>query len=336
MKKILILGGTGAIGTYLVNELKNTDYDVYITSRSPHQNENNIHYIIGNAKNKFFLQDIFKQNFDCIVDFMAYKTFEFIDRYKDMLSSTKQYIFVSSYRVYADNGLNPLNENSPKLLDVATDETFLSSDDYSLEKARQEQILYDSKFKNYTIIRPSITFSQHRFQLGTIEADIIIHRTLKNKPIIFPTEMLDKYAAVSWAGNTGKMIKSLILNPETYTQAYNVSSAEKLTWRDIIGLYNKYIGLKIYEVDLNTYIKIMKGPYQVKYDRMFNRIMDNSKILKIMNCKADDLTSISEALKIELKDIASKTKKISANKRRSRKMDRVIFINRLRKLFKKD
>ena len=65
-------------------------------------------------------------------------------------------------------------------------------------------------------------------------------------------------------------------------------------------------------------------------------VTEDSKILKIMNCKADDLTSISEALKIELKDIASKAQKISANKRRSRKMDRVIFINRLRKLFKKD
>lgn len=44
------------------------------------------------------------------------------------------------------------------------------------------------------------------------------------------------------------------------------------------------------------------GVYQVLYDRMFNRIMDNSKILKQMNCKNLKLCPIEQALKAELSE----------------------------------
>ena len=331
MKKILILGGTG----YLIEELKNKDYEVFVTSRSEHQDECNIHYIKGDAKDIFFLQNLLKDQFDCVIDFMVYKTYEFLDRYKFILSSTKQYIFLSSYRVYADNGLEPLDENCSKLLNVSIDEKFLRMDEYSLEKARQEQILCDSNFKNYTIIRPSITFSKYRFQLGTLEANIIIPRALRNKPVICPTEMLDKYAAISWAGDVAKMIRALILNKNAYTEAFNVATSEKLTWRDVVLLYQKYIGLKIYEVDLQTYIKVVKGPYQIKYDRMFNRIISNSKILKIMNCTQKDLKPVRDALFDELQDISEKIKKIHFNKRLSKRMDRAILKHRIIKFFKK-
>lgn len=47
--KVLILGGTGAIGRYLVSLLAANDNSVYVTSRSAHQDLRNINYIIGNA-----------------------------------------------------------------------------------------------------------------------------------------------------------------------------------------------------------------------------------------------------------------------------------------------
>lgn len=110
MGKILILGGTGAMGVYLLERLKQTEHEVYVTSRSGHPDEGNIHYIEGNAKDDDFLLPLLANGYDCIIDFMVYSTFEFVDRYKQLLAATKQYIFLSSYRVYADNGWSRLRK----------------------------------------------------------------------------------------------------------------------------------------------------------------------------------------------------------------------------------
>lgn len=126
------------MGVYLLERLKQTEHEVYVTSRSGHPDEGNIHYIEGNAKDDDFLLPLLANGYDCIIDFMVYSTFEFVDRYKQLLAAAKQYIFLSSYRVYADNGLEPITEESPLLLDVVKDAKYRKTDEYALTKARQE------------------------------------------------------------------------------------------------------------------------------------------------------------------------------------------------------
>lgn len=53
--KILILGGTGAMGTYLVQILKQKNCELYVTSRTFHESKE-INYILGDAKNDVFLK----------------------------------------------------------------------------------------------------------------------------------------------------------------------------------------------------------------------------------------------------------------------------------------
>lgn len=297
MGKILILGGTGAMGVYLLERLKQTEHEVYVTSRSGHPDEGNIHYIEGNAKDDDFLLPLLANGYDCIIDFMVYSTFEFVDRYKQLLAATKQYIFLSSYRVYADNGLEPITEESPLLLDVVKDAKYRKTDEYALTKARQEKLLRESGSGNYTIVRPSVTFSKLRFQLGTLEAGVLIHRMLQKRPVVFARDILKKQAAFSWAG-------------------------------DVAGYYREIAGLEIVPVDLKTYAKIAGGWYQIMYDRMVDRVMDNSKILGLMGKTQKDLHPVRETLAGELADIGEKSSQIHFNKKMSKKMDRV-----LKKLF---
>lgn len=324
MSKILILGGTGAMGIYLTEELKKTNHEVFVTSRSSHENCGNIRYIQGDAKDCSFLFPLLEQKFDCIVDFMIYNTFEFVDRYRKILSCCRQYIFSSTYRVYADNGLEPINENSPKLLDVSTDKTYLKTDEYALTKARQENLLRESGMKNWTIIRPSITFSKKRFQLGTLEAGVILPLARKKCPVILPAEMLDKYSAVSWGGYTAKMIAALILNPEAFGEAFNVCSSEMLTWKDVASYYHTLTGLTVFPVSLDEYIKVIGGKYQVMYDRMYNRIMDNSKILNLMGLTPKDLLPAKDALALELADLEQKFSDVSPDKKRCKRIRRFL------------
>ena len=328
--KILLLGGTGALGTYLIDSLASTDAEIYVTSRKPHQSFQNIHYILGNAKETSFLEDVISNKFDCIVDFMIWPSGLFETIYSKILNKTGQYIFTSSYRAYANSGLTPLNENSPLLIDTIADSEYLKTDEYALAKGRCEKILASSLYKNYTIIRPSITFSKQRFQIGTLEAGIFIPRSVRNEPIIFPESMLSKRAAISWAGDVGNMIAALIGQKEALQETFNVGSAESYTWKQIIEFYHNLLNVNVKLTTVQDYIDVIGGQYQVKYDRMFDRVFDNTKILKFMGKEQKDLKPIKIALKEEIAKLDFSA--IQENTKVSQRIDKYLESHKLKTL----
>lgn len=167
--KILLLGGTGAMGSHLKDVLSSdNDNQIYIKSRRKNKSKGNIVYIEGNAHDNNFLTRLLDSKWDVIVDFMVYNTEEFSSRINLLLKSCKQYVYLSSARVYAYSS-NPIIESNDRLLDTTTDIHFLQTDEYALTKARQENILTNSSFNNWTIIRPYITYSENRLQLGVME-----------------------------------------------------------------------------------------------------------------------------------------------------------------------
>ena len=306
-KKVLLLGGTGAMGVYLAPELVNLGYKVYVTSRSEHQDiGSSIHYLKGDAKDDSYLASILEGGFSAIVDFMVYHTDQFAARIEQLLASTDHYVFLSSYRVYGDTGSERITEDSPLLIDTVSDEKYLESDEYALTKARQERALIQQERTNWTIVRPAITYSKNRFQLGTMEAEEFLYRALKGKTIIFPKEMLDKVTTMSWAGDVARMISRLVLNKEAYGETYTAATSECHTWREVISIYQSAMRLRVKIVPLETYIGVYGRPYQVKYDRMFDREIDNSKILHATGLRQSDLMPLAEGLKIELVSFSKK------------------------------
>ena len=123
--RVLILGGTGVMGRYLVDIFHQKEVDVYVTSRKHNKSYDNINYILCDAKNTNNISVILEQGWDAIVDFMVYASLEEFKEKKDMmLRSTKQYIFMSSARVYADSDV-PITEKSSRLVDVSTDGEYI-------------------------------------------------------------------------------------------------------------------------------------------------------------------------------------------------------------------
>lgn len=301
-KKILLLGGTGAMGVYIVPLLLDKGFDVYVTSRKKRESKIlNLKYIQVNAHEKSFLSEYIEgQQWDCIIDFMVYGTAEFESRFKTLLKNSGHYIFLSTYRVFANSKM--ITEGSPKLLNTIDDNVYLNTDEYALTKARQEEILVNSKYNNWTIVRPSITFSKNRFQMGTLEADSLLFRSNQNLPVIFPRELLEKETTMTWAGDVAKMITSLVLNSESYGEDYNVATAQHIKWKSILDIYKSFLELEVIETDIQTYLLAVGNEYQLKYDRMFDRKMDNSKILKISNLDQKELMDVKEGLIIELKN----------------------------------
>ncbi len=302
--KVLLLGGTGAMGIYLQEVLSHIGYDVYVTTRKLRQSKSNINYIQGNAQDINFIKNIYQSiKPDAVVDFMIYNTNSFKDRVSVLLQGTQHYLFLSSYRVFSEQ--IPLTEISPRLLDISNDKEYLKTEEYGLTKARQEDILRSSRNNNWTIIRPGITYSKERFQFGCLEADSICYRAMVGAPVVMPIEMKEKQTVLTWGKDVAKMISRLVLNPKALGEDFICASNEHKTWGQIEKIYRDTIGLKVMNCSLDDYIRLIRGRYQVIYDRMFDRVIDNTKILRVTGMMQNDITPIDIGLREELNSFMS-------------------------------
>lgn len=303
-KKVLVLGSTGAMGQYIVPYLADMGYCVTAVSLDDEKPYNdNVTCVKGNAKDIDFLKTLLSQKFDGIVDFMIYCDHDFTKYYKFFLENTDHYIFLSSCRVYA-NEETPIKETTVRLLDVSTDGEFVGSNDYSIHKAKSENILMLSDYKNWTIVRPATTFSKMRYQLVTLEAVNNVGRALKGKKVILPEQARNIPATLCWAGDVSMMIAKLLFNEDAKREIFNVCSSEYHTWEEIAGYYHDIVGLEPVWVDKEDYLRILNPNmtkscrWQLEYARMFNRITDNSKVLRYTGMKQEELTSLYDALKM--------------------------------------
>ena len=289
MANILILGGTGAMGVHLVNLLnRNNGHCVTVTSRRRHKNFGNIMFVEGDAHEPSFLSPLLNRHFDVIVDFMAYHTDEFAQRCCKLLNGCGHYIYLSSSRVYADSP-TPLTEDSPRLLDVCTDKEFLATDEYALAKARQENLLQQSGMVNYTIIRPYITFSEIRLQLGVLEKEAWLYRAVHDRTIVFSHDIADRYTTLTYGLNVAEGIAALMGRREAYGEAFHITGNESYRWGEILNKYldviEKHSGRRpeVFLLDKCPNLTSLTGQYQVKYDRYYNRRFSNEKINHFMD-----------------------------------------------------
>lgn len=282
--RILVLGGTGAMGVHLVKMLSSSlNNQIFVSTRRKIVGQNNIIYVQGNAHDLKFLILLLKDKYDVIIDFMNYRTDEFKERYQKLLTSCDQYIFLSSSRVYA-NSEKPIAEDSPRLLDVIKDKEYLSTDEYALTKARQENLLMDSNYTNWTIIRPYITYSENRLQLGVLEKESWLYRVLHGRTIVFSKDIASHLTTLTYGLDVARAICAIIGCDEAKREVFNITSPNSIYWNDVFNLYRrvlekklgKQINILMTEQAFN--LKYRLGQYQVKYDRLFNRIFDNSKI----------------------------------------------------------
>lgn len=308
MKKILLIGGTGALGTYLTQELVKMGYGVDVVSMDEKYSiVKNLRYFQRDAKDIDFLTELLKNEYDAIVDFMIYHTVAEFSKYCDLfLDNTAHYLYLSSYRVYAD-AKGRVNEETPRLLDALPD-GYIKANDYAIYKAEGEDYLRATGKTNWTILRPSITYSKRRFQLTVLEGAHFLHRAQAGKTVALPKIALDAQATLSWAGDFGKMVARLLFNPYAFGEAYTVGTAEHHSWREMAEIYGRIIGLKYQAVETDDFLDIMDGHAHffkqgLFYDRCLNRAIDNSKILNATGFKQSDLMPTEDGLRMELSQL---------------------------------
>lgn len=309
-QKVLILGATGAMGSYLTKKMAAKGYDVDAVSLDNIVSDKpNLRYIQAkDATDPAFVDEIVKNHYDGVVDFMIYNSISFRKTFPKYLNNVGQYIYLSSCRVYA-NEENPIREASPRLTDVTTDPQLLFSDDYCMHKARGEDALRASGFRNWTIVRPSTTYSSKRCQLLTLERTKLLPYMRSGEPVLLYDQAKDIPASLTWGGDVAEMIGRLLFNEKAICNDFNVTSSESRTWGEIAGYYKEIFGLNYEWVDELTYQRF-KDPsfdpetsltaiWQLRYARMFNRAYDNSKILEATGLKQEDFLTLYQGLSYE-------------------------------------
>lgn len=303
-KKVLLIAGGGTLGSNTSKELLNMGCDVDVICLEDYKSDNEHLNYINATVNLEYLTDFLKdKHYDGIVNFIHYKN---VEDYKPvhmlLTSKTDRLVFLSSYRVYADLQ-HPITESAPQLYDISDDKEFLETEDYAVPKSKCEHFIREeSNTSNWTIVRPVISFSFRRFDIVT-ENYKVVDRIRAGETIVLPLRAKNLTASLDWAGNSGKLIARLIFAQDAAGEAYTVSSAQNLTWGEVADMYTELVGAKFDWQEDDEYFKTHPETYILKYDRLFDRIIDNSKILKATGLTKDDFTPIKEGLKIELENL---------------------------------
>lgn len=325
-KKYLLLGGTGAMGKNLTSILARTSSEIHVTSRSNRKDTcSNIHYIQGDAKDLLFLKKLLQDHtYDAVIDFMVYSTEEFRERVQLLLDAAGQYVFLSSSRVYAASA-EPLRETSARLLDVSEDRKYLATDEYALTKARQEDILRDSGKRNWTVIRPYITFDDYRLQLGVMEKELWLQRALSGRKILFSKDIAVHTTTLTWGFDVARGIASILGRSAAMCEIFHIATSESHTWLEILKVYleelEKFSG-KRPEIVLADHSPLLSvSEYQIRYDRYFDRRFDNSKILAFMH--GESFSPPLECLRKSIRNFLQSPRFLFLNVKREALFDRI-------------
>lgn len=214
---------------------------------------------------------------------------------------------MSSYRVYADEQ-HPVTENAPLLLDVVdNDPEFLEKENYALPKARCERYIRSSGTRNWTIVRPVISFSNLRFDIVCNTGRKVIEAAQQGKKLFVPEASRNLTAGLDWSGNSGKLIAHLLFKKEALGETFTVSSGQNRTWGEIADIYTDLLGVGFEWISTEEYSdQIKKGwgnDWFFAYDRLFDRDIDCSKVLSVTGLKKEDFLPLREAIALELKSL---------------------------------
>lgn len=307
-KRVLLIAGGGTLGTYTAKELLSLGCSVEVLCPEEKNSDDPALCYIRGLGDREVLEKLFSAtHYDGIVNFIHYPDVEEYKRiHPFLIANTDHLIFLSSYRVYA-NEQTPVKESSPRIYDVTKDDAYFEEEDYSCPKAQAENYLFsECAGEPWTIVRPVISFSDRRIDMFTYSGRDL----LDNDTLTMPSLAKNLCAGIDWAGNSGKLIAHLLFKTAAYGEAYTVSSAQNLTWGELAQIYTDVIGIKFEWVDESVFLEnntvILTNPskrWLYNYDRKYDRCIDNSKILSVTGLHDSSFLPIKDGIKIELENI---------------------------------
>ena len=311
-KCVLLIAGGGTLGTKVSEELLRLGATVeVICPEEKVSNHERLTFHQSLATDELLRELFSKKHYDGIVNFLCYRKFEeYAQIHPLLIANTDHLIFLSSYRVYADEQ-HPITEDAPHLLDVVKDPVFLEKEDYALPKSRCERYLKNERAgEPWTIVRPVISFSDRRLDLLMYSGRRVLDAAKAGTELLLPELTKNYRAGIDWAGNSGKLIANLLFKEKAIGECFTIYSGHGMTWGDVAAAYSKLTGVKIRwcseeeYLDFHTTLKEKYSSWNAwVYDRRFDRDIDCSKVLQVTGLTKADFATVEEGIKQELAEL---------------------------------
>jgi len=270
--KILVIGGSGYIGSELVSKLK-SKYEITILSRNPVKVEG-IKILKGSLIDKQFLLDNIK-NYDLVINSAA------------IVRSSKKYLYKENIEG-TKNLLKALERNKiKKLIHFSTHNIYNKEmGPYGTSKKISEDLVKDSNL-DYIILRPNYVYGIDK------QNDIFKLITLIKKIRIAP---------VIGSGNTriqpinkediANIVLELIKDFKP-KKIYNVSSSKDISFNEIIDFAQKQLNKKIIKLHIPLFpLKLFKFIVPFDVDGFTENRISNQKPFNLKHDIYDDLKQI--------------------------------------------
>ncbi len=290
--KVLLVGGTGVLSTDIAEFAVDSGMDVTCVNRGRHLRflPKEVHNIIADIRNVDEVNDKIKgQEYDVVVDFLSYNINDLKTTLKIFNGRCKQFMFISSATVYNKREKDEI---------IREDVTPIGNCkwDYANKKVECEEYLKENYKKTgqcYTIIRPYVTYGRTRIPFAVTSNGrywSLANRILCGKPIV----MWDDGNAICTLTHTTEFCKGVVKlfgNDKAINEAFHVTSAQTLTWNEVLKSIEETLGKKAIVINIpSEYIEENMDMYKGSLlgDKATNMRFDNSKLMEAIggfDCK---------------------------------------------------
>lgn len=293
MKKVLVTGADGFIGSHFVETLLKKKYKVYATAQ--YNSLNNWGWLekVNKKKIKVFFGDLRDRNFcqritkvDCVINFAAliaipysYENFEqYIETNvkgtfnlcdASVKNNVKKFIQISTSEIYGTADYVPIDEKHPKK----------PQSPYSASKIASDAIaksFYYSYNLPVVIARPFNVYGPRQSARAIIPT--IITQILKNNSLIELGKTSPK-RDFTYVEDTCSIIEKIIKSKKTIGEEINIGSGVEISIKD---LYIKILKIMNLNLKLKSNIKQRLRPKKSEVERL---LCNNKKMIKILKAK---------------------------------------------------
>ena len=323
--KVLLIGGTGNISSYVSKSLLKKGVDLYLLNRG----NNNLDlpgatFLKGDMKNRKEISELLSdQKFDVVVDWIAFTVDQVEYDYELFKDKVKQYIFISSASVYQKPPTTPyITESTPAknpYWQYSRDK--IACEDFLIKKYRENDF-------PMTIVRPSHTYATILPIIspgGTNYA--FIDRIKKGKEVFLHGDGTTLWT-LTHAEDFARGFCGLVGNIHSIGHTFHITSDEILTWNQIYEIMADTLEVRLNIVyipsDFLNKCNSQLGS-SLLGDKAYSMIFDNSKIKRFVpEYKA--IIPFSEGIKRVFEWFEADPKRMSIDDSINEEIDRIISL----------
>jgi nucleoside-diphosphate-sugar epimerase len=322
MMKVLFIGGTGNISTACTQIATSKGMEVYHFNRQKSTSKTSpesVKTITGDIHSAADRKKINKfAPFDVVANFIAFIPDQVKADIAQFTTITKQYIFISSATVY----------KKPPDHYIITEECPLENPfwEYARNKIACEQLLRSQHKMDYTIVRPSYTYSESWIPVAlTARSYSPVFRIKNGLPIISHGDGESLWVNTH-AHDFARAFVGLFGNSSALNNHFHITSDEVLTWDQIYHIIGKVIGKVPYLIHIpSDFINRYDPDWGAGLlgDKARSVVFDNSKIKSaIPGWKAEIL--FAEGIRQSIAWFEAKPARMKLNREIELKMDSII------------